>query len=77
MENNATYTLEPNVEHYKKCAIQPIDYIIANDLDFLEGNIIKYVTRYKFKGGVADLKKAMDYLNWLTDREEKNEQNKN
>ena len=51
-------------EHYKK-NIQPWDYIIANDLGYLEGNIVKYVSRWKEKGGVQDLKKAQHYLEKL------------
>jgi hypothetical protein len=47
--------------HYQ-IAIQPWDYIIANDLGYLEGNVIKYVTRYKNKGGIEDLRKAQHYL---------------
>ena len=47
--------------HYQ-VAIQPWDYIIANNLGYLEGNVIKYVTRYKNKGGVEDLRKAQHYL---------------
>jgi hypothetical protein len=50
--------------HYQ-VAIQPWDYIIANDLGYLEGNVIKYVTRYKNKGGVEDLRKAQHYLTKL------------
>ena len=42
------------------------------ELDFLEGNIIKYVSRYPHKGGVRDLRKAQVYLNWLIEREEAN-----
>jgi hypothetical protein len=45
--------------------MQPWDYIISNDLGYLEGNIIKYITRYKNKGGVEDLKKAQHYLSKL------------
>lgn len=52
-------------EHYSKNKIQPIDYILANDLDFVSGNIIKYVTRYKNKNGLEDLKKAKHYLEIL------------
>jgi hypothetical protein len=51
--------------HYKTKAIQPWDYIVANDLGFLEGSIIKYVTRYKEKNGVNDLKKAAHFLEKL------------
>jgi hypothetical protein len=50
--------------HYQK-SIQPWDYIIANKLGYLEGNIIKYVSRWKDKGGVQDLKKAQHYLEKL------------
>lgn len=49
-------------DHYKGKAIQPWDYIISNDLGYLEGNIVKYVSRWKDKGGVEDLKKAQHYL---------------
>lgn len=52
-------------DHYNKKAIQPIDYIIANDLNFCEGNVVKYITRYKDKNGVEDLKKAKQYIDFL------------
>jgi len=52
-------------EHYMSCPIQPIEYILANNLGFLEGNVIKYVTRFRSKNGIEDLKKAMQYLDWL------------
>jgi hypothetical protein len=48
--------------HYKDKAIQPWDYIIANKLGYLEGNIVKYISRWEVKGGVDDLKKAQHYL---------------
>jgi hypothetical protein len=51
-------------DHYKT-EIQTWDYIIANDLGYLEGNIIKYVSRYRKKGGVDDLRKAQHYLQKL------------
>ena len=51
--------------HYKNYAIQPIDYILSNEIPFIEGNIIKYVTRWKDKGGVVDLRKAEHYLHIL------------
>lgn len=47
--------------HYKKMKIQPTEYIIANGLNFAEGNVIKYITRHKDKGGVEDIKKAIHY----------------
>lgn len=51
--------------HYKDMAIQPLDYIVANNMTFVEGNVIKYVTRWRQKGGVEDLKKARHYLDLL------------
>jgi hypothetical protein len=51
-------------DHYD-LPIQPIDYILANDIGFIEGNIIKYVTRYKRKNGMQDLLKAKHYLDIL------------
>ena len=47
--------------HYEKCKIQPKDYIRANDLDFFEGNIVKYVSRHKGKEGAKDIMKVIDY----------------
>ena len=58
--------------HYKECKIQPVEYIHANGLGFLEGNIVKYVTRYRNKNGVEDLRKAEFYLRMLIERESDN-----
>jgi hypothetical protein len=58
-----------NPKHYNERKMEPLDYIIANELDFLEGNIVKYITRYTYKGGVNDLLKARTYLEKLIDRE--------
>ena len=57
-------------DHYQT-EIQPWDYIIANGIGYLEGNVIKYVSRYKKKGGVADLRKAQHYLQKLIETTEK------
>lgn len=48
--------------HYKKLSIQPVEYIYANNLDYFQGNVVKYVTRWKEKGGIADLEKAKHYI---------------
>ena len=50
-----------NPPYYNK-SIETTDYILAHDLGYLEGNIIKYVTRYKEKNGIEDLHKAEWYL---------------
>lgn len=55
-------------DHYQK-AIQPWDIISEWKLDFWEGNIVKYILRYKDKDGVKDLKKAKHYLEYLIERE--------
>ena len=51
--------------HYKSKAIQPWDYIASNQLGYLEGNVVKYVSRWKDKGGLEDLEKAQHYLTKL------------
>ena len=48
-------------DHYEKCAIQPKDYIRANNLDFFEGNVVKYISRHKNKEGRKDIMKVIDY----------------
>ena len=48
--------------HYKDCAIQPIEYIHANNLNYFEGNAIKYITRHKGKNKEQDILKAIHYL---------------
>ena len=52
-------------DHYRARGIQPIEYIHANNLGFCEGNVVKYVTRWKDKGGEDDLRKAIHYLELL------------
>lgn len=58
--------------HYKDISIQPIEFIFQNKIGFAEGNVIKYVTRWKQKNGVEDLKKARHYLDLLIEFEEQN-----
>lgn len=55
-------------DHYQS-SIQPIDYIKANSLGFFEGNAIKYITRWRKKGGVEDLRKARHYIDMLIQQE--------
>ncbi len=51
--------------HYKDMPIQPSEYITKNGLGWYEGNAIKYITRYKTKGGKQDIEKAIHYLELL------------
>ena len=55
--------------HYVKCPIQPVEYIHANDLGFIEGNVVKYITRFRDKNGEADLRKIIHYVELLIELE--------
>lgn len=59
----ATSALDVQVAggHYKDLAIQPVEYIHANKLDYLSGNVVKYITRHKTKNGAEDVRKALHY----------------
>ena len=52
-------------EHYRKNKIQPIEYIHANGLDFISGNIVKYATRHRDKGKAQDIEKIIHYAKLL------------
>ena len=47
--------------HYKDMAIQPVEYIHKNELSFLEGNVVKYISRHRAKNGRKDVEKALHY----------------
>lgn len=55
--------------HYKSLPVQPVEYIHKNGIGFCEGNVIKYVSRWRAKGGVEDLKKARHFLDLLIEME--------
>ena len=57
--------------HYKSMSIQPVEFILANNLGFCEGNIVKYACRYRQKGGIEDLKKVIHYAELLISHIEK------
>lgn len=56
-------------DHYKRMAIQPIEFIHRNKLGFLEGLVVKYVSRHRAKNGREDLLKAKHALDLLVDME--------
>jgi hypothetical protein len=64
-EEEDAMTKQVGGTHYKDMAIQPVTFIIANGLDFCQGNIIKYTCRYKQKNGVEDLRKVIHYAEML------------
>jgi len=71
---NGTSALDVQVagNHYKDLAIQPVEYIHANGIGYFEGNVIKYVSRWRAKNGIKDLEKAKHYIELLIELETKN-----
>lgn len=55
--------------HYSKMKVQPAYFINENNLQFAEGNAIKYICRHKYKGGEEDIKKAIHYLKMILERD--------
>ena len=55
--------------HYKNMRIQPLEYCHANNIGKIEGDVIAYVSRWKLKGGIEDLKKARHELDILIELE--------
>lgn len=64
VEKTALQTQEGG-SHYKNKGIQPIEYIHKNGLGFCEGNVVKYITRWREKNGLEDLKKVKHYVDLL------------
>lgn len=56
-------------DHYKKLKIQPIEYIHANQLPYCEANVVKYISRWRDKGGIKDLEKVKHYVDLLIELE--------
>ena len=55
--------------HYKQFEIQPIEFITKNKIPFIEGNIIKYICRWRDKNGIEDLDKVIHYVELLKELE--------
>ncbi|MDO8683957.1 MAG: DUF3310 domain-containing protein [Armatimonadota bacterium] len=56
-------------DHYKTMTIQPVEFIHVNKLDYLSGNVIKYIVRHRAKGNVQDVKKAIHYCQLILELE--------
>lgn len=69
MLNDSALNKQVAGAHYKDLPIQPVEYIYANALGYFEGNVIKYVSRWRNKNGVADLEKAKHYIELLIELE--------
>lgn len=64
-EHKTALDIQVGGNHYKKLKIQPVEYIMANELGFCEGSAIKYITRWRDKGGIQDIDKAIHFLQIL------------
>ena len=65
--NDATDPLTYQVggDHYTKMKIQPVEYIHANEMDYMDGAIVKYISRWRDKGGVKDLRKIKQFVDLI------------
>ena len=68
-EVSEALTTQQGGNHYKQLKVQPVEYIHANKLGYMEGNVVKYVTRHANKNGAEDLKKAIHYCELLLELE--------
>ena len=70
-KNNKENAMEKQVggNHYKGYAIQPVQYAHANHLDFFQGSVVKYVTRFRDKNGKEDLLKERHFIDMLIELE--------
>ena len=63
------YDRQVDGDHYQKLAIQPMQYSLLNGLDACQHTVIKYVTRFRDKGGIKDLEKAKHCIDMLIEFE--------
>ena len=60
-------TTQEGGDHYKSMVIQPVEYITKNKIPYLDGNVIKYVSRHQSKNGIEDIRKAIHYLQLIAE----------
>lgn len=63
------YDRQVDGDHYQKLAIQPMQYSMLNNLDACQHTVIKYITRFRDKGGIKDLEKAKHCIDMLIEYE--------
>jgi len=63
------YDRQVDGNHYQKLVIQPMQYSMLNNLDACQHTVIKYVTRFRDKGGIKDLEKAKHCIDMLIEYE--------
>lgn len=69
LKSDSALSVQIDGDHYKKLAIQPVEYVHANGLGFIEGSVIKYVSRWRNKNGIRDLEKAKHFIDLLIELE--------
>jgi hypothetical protein len=69
MENNSALDVQIGGQHYKSYAIQPVEFIHKNKIPYIEGCAIKYLCRWREKGGIEDLRKVKHYIDLLIEME--------
>ena len=65
MYNTSALDTQVGGGHYKDMKIQPVEFIVANNIPYREANVIKYTARHKSKNGIEDIKKAIHYLEMI------------
>ena len=68
-EQGKAATEQVGGDHYRSKAIQPIDYILGNELGFAEGNVVKYITRHQDKNGAEDIRKVIHYCQFILEHQ--------
>jgi|ERR1019366_937263 hypothetical protein len=66
---SSALNVQPQGDHYRKMKIQPVEYISANNIPFMAGNIIKYASRYRDKNGAKDIEKIKHYCDLILELE--------
>lgn len=71
MEVNNALKTQVGGSHYKDLTMQPIEFIVKAGLSFIQGNIVKYISRYKYKNGAQDIEKCIHYAQLAIDLDSK------
>lgn len=71
--NEKALDVQVGGQHYKNMTIQPVEFIHANGIGYIEGTIIKYACRWRSKGGIEDLKKIKHFVDLLIELETKDD----
>jgi hypothetical protein len=68
-EDTSPLATQKGGTHYKNMPIQPVEFAHVNRLGFIEGCVVKYISRWRSKGGIADLEKAKHFIDILIELE--------